>query len=57
MSLSASVGYTIIWATAHLTVVQDMITDIVYNDKPQKVIANEAGCSEFHIKEKLWEMW
>lgn len=44
---SGSEGYTIVNETADLTFVQETITDILHKeDKTQKVIAKDAGCSQ-----------
>uniref|UniRef100_A0A8C6YAN8 Transposase n=1 Tax=Naja naja TaxID=35670 RepID=A0A8C6YAN8_NAJNA len=58
VSQSGSVGITIMGKTADLTVVQKNIIDTLYKEgKPQKVIANEVGCSQSavskHINRKL----
>ena len=58
VSQSGSVGYTIMGKTAYSTVVQEMIIDTLHKeDKTQKVIAKEAGCSQSavskHINGKL----
>ncbi len=58
VSQFGSLGYTIMWKTADLTVVQKTIIDPLHKEgKPQTLIAKEAGCSQSavtkHVKEKV----
>ncbi len=58
VSQFSSLGYTIMWKTADLTVVQKTIFDTLHKeDKPQTFIAKEAGCSQSavskHVNRKL----
>ncbi len=53
-----SLGYTIMWKTTDLTVVQKTIIDTLHKEgKPQTFIAKEAGCSQSaeskHVNRKL----
>ncbi|MEQ2218339.1 hypothetical protein XENOCAPTIV_001778 [Xenoophorus captivus] len=42
--------------TADLTDVQKTVTDTLYmEDKPQNIIAKEAGCSECCVQADLWK--
>ncbi len=51
VSQSSSVGYTIMGKTADLTVVQKTTIDTLHKEgKTQKVIAQEAGCSELCVQ-------
>lgn len=50
ISHSESVGCTIMRKKADLTDVKITVIDTLHMEgKPQKVIAEEAGCSEFYI--------
>ncbi len=58
VSQFGSQGYTIMWKTADLTVVQKTIIDTIHKEgKPQIFIAKEAGCSQSavskHVNRKL----
>ncbi len=54
VSLSSSVGYTIMGKTADLTVVQKMTIDTLHKEgKTQKVIAKEAGCSQSSVSKHI----
>ncbi len=58
VSQFGSLGYTIMGKTADLTVVQKTIIDTLHKeDKPQTIIAKEAGCSQSavskHVHRKL----
>ncbi len=58
VSQFGSLGYTIMWKTADLTVVQKTIIDTLHKEgKPQTFIAKEAGCSQSavskHVNRKL----
>ncbi len=58
VSQFGSLGYTITWKTADLTVVQKTIIDTLHKEgKPQTFIAKEAGCSQSavakHVNRKL----
>ncbi len=58
VSQFGSLGYTIMWKTANLTVVQKTIIDTLHKEgKPQTFIAEEAGCSQSavskHVNRKL----
>ncbi len=58
VSQFGSLGYTIMWKTADLTVVQKTIIDTLHKEgKPQTLIAKEAGCSQSavskHVNRKL----
>ncbi len=58
VSQFGSLGYTIMEKTADLTVVQKTIVDTLHKeDKPQTLIAKEAGCSQSavskHVNRKL----
>ncbi len=53
-----SLGYTIMWKTADLTVVQKTIIDTLHKEgKPQTYTAKESGCSQSavskHVNRKL----
>ncbi len=58
VSQFGSLGYTIMWKTADLTVVQKTIIDTLHKEgKPQTFIVKEAGCSQSavskHVNRKL----
>ncbi len=54
VSQSSSVGYTIMWKTADLTVVQKTTIDTLHKEgKTQKVIAKEAGCSQSSVSKHI----
>ncbi len=54
VSQSSSVGYTIMGKTADLTVVQKTTIDTLHKEgKTQKVIAEEAGCSQSSVSKHI----
>ncbi len=54
VSQSSTVGYTIMGKTADLTVVQKTTIDTLHKeDKTQKVIAKEAGCSQSSVSKHI----
>ncbi len=54
VSQSSSVGYTIMWKTADLTVVQKTTIDTLHKEgKTQKVIAKKAGCSQSSMSKHI----
>ncbi len=58
VSRFGSLGYTIMWKTADLTVVQKTIIDTLHKEgKPHTFISKEAGCSQSavskHVNRKL----
>ena len=54
VSQSSSVGYTIMGKTADLTVVQKTLIDSLHKEgKPQKIIAERAGCSQSAVSKHI----